>query len=252
VARHKELFEELHPEARRPAGGRPRKGETVSGFLGRAAEAAGYTERSFQQDVQIATAIRPDVLKAIAGAPLADNKRELLALARVPEEQQSAVAKLILQEGETKVAAAARSLDRRETRRHRQRVAAAQSTASDAWTVENGNCCHVLRARPEAWADLAFADAPFNRGVKYPGYDDNKSVADYLAFSREWMAEVARALRPGGSFYLAMCDEFVGGHHIFRVRPLSNSPVGPQLLYHAMLGGRVASRHDERRRIESW
>jgi site-specific DNA-methyltransferase (adenine-specific) len=56
--------------------------------------------------------------------------------------------------------------------------------------------------------DLVFADPPFNIGYLYHGYDDRLKTEDYLKFSTDWMAAVKRALKPNGSFYLAIGDEY--------------------------------------------
>jgi site-specific DNA-methyltransferase (adenine-specific) len=74
--------------------------------------------------------------------------------------------------------------------------------------IIEGNCIEQLNALPAGWVDLCFADPPFNIGYRYHNYDDRKDVDEYLNFSRQWIAAVHRALRPGGSFYLAIGDEF--------------------------------------------
>ena len=66
----------------------------------------------------------------------------------------------------------------------------------------------MLNEGPEGWVDLVFADPPFNIGYLYHGYDDHRSDEEYLAFSKDWMSAVHRALKPNGSFYLAIGDEF--------------------------------------------
>jgi DNA modification methylase len=71
-----------------------------------------------------------------------------------------------------------------------------------------GDSIQVLNEGPEGWVDLVFADPPFNIGYLYHGYDDHRSDKDYLAFSKDWMSAVHRALKPNGSFYLAIGDEF--------------------------------------------
>lgn len=74
--------------------------------------------------------------------------------------------------------------------------------------IIQGDSIDLLNRWPEGWADLCFADPPFNIGYLYHGYDDQKDVDEYLAFSERWMRGVYRALRPTGSFYLAIGDEF--------------------------------------------
>lgn len=74
--------------------------------------------------------------------------------------------------------------------------------------VVRGNSIELLNSLEPAWVDLVFADPPFNIGYLYHDYDDTKTVAEYLDFSRNWMKAVYRALKPNGSFYLAIGDEF--------------------------------------------
>jgi site-specific DNA-methyltransferase (adenine-specific) len=56
--------------------------------------------------------------------------------------------------------------------------------------------------------DLAFADPPFNIGYDYDVYDDRKERDHYLDWSRQWIAGVHRALKPTGTFWLAIGDEY--------------------------------------------
>ncbi|MBI3861490.1 MAG: site-specific DNA-methyltransferase [Planctomycetia bacterium] len=56
--------------------------------------------------------------------------------------------------------------------------------------------------------DLAFADPPFNIGYKYDVYDDKREAEHYLDWSKQWIAGVHRALKPTGTFWLAIGDEF--------------------------------------------
>jgi site-specific DNA-methyltransferase (adenine-specific) len=74
--------------------------------------------------------------------------------------------------------------------------------------IVQGDSIKVLNEGPEGWIDLVFADPPFNIGYLYHGYDDRRKAEDYLQFSRDWMAAVHRALKPNGSFYLAIGDEY--------------------------------------------
>jgi site-specific DNA-methyltransferase (adenine-specific) len=56
--------------------------------------------------------------------------------------------------------------------------------------------------------DLAFADPPFNIGYKYDVYEDRQSYDGFCSWSEAWMAAVHRVLKPTGTFWLAIGDEF--------------------------------------------
>lgn len=75
--------------------------------------------------------------------------------------------------------------------------------------VVRGDCLRVLKRLPEASVDLAFADPPFNIGYDYDLYDDSRAKADYLAWTEQWLAGVRRVLKPDGSFFVAIGDEYV-------------------------------------------
>ena len=75
-------------------------------------------------------------------------------------------------------------------------------------TVRNQDCIAGLKQLPDGVADLAFADPPFNIGYDYDVYDDRRGGDDYLDWCREWTREVVRVLKPAGTFWLAIGDEF--------------------------------------------
>jgi site-specific DNA-methyltransferase (adenine-specific) len=80
--------------------------------------------------------------------------------------------------------------------------------------VIEGDCVRVLAGLPPASVDLVFADPPFNIGYAYDVYDDRRAKADYLAWTDKWIAAAARVLKPTGSFFLAIGDEFVAEHKV--------------------------------------
>lgn len=92
LARRKTVYEALHPEA--PSGaGRPQKNaERISAFTDDTAAKTGVTARTVRQEVQIATAIVPEVRDALRETPIADAKTDLLRLARMAPDQQRQVA----------------------------------------------------------------------------------------------------------------------------------------------------------------
>ena len=72
-----------------------------------------------------------------------------------------------------------------------------------------GDCIAVLNGVGEpGFADLVFADPPFNIGYQYDKYEDNVEKDRYLHWTRDWMAACVRILRPHGSFYIAIGDEY--------------------------------------------
>jgi site-specific DNA-methyltransferase (adenine-specific) len=74
-------------------------------------------------------------------------------------------------------------------------------------TVRHGDCIAGLNQLPAGDVDLAFADPPFNIGYEYDVYNDRQHRDEYLAWCREWITAVHRALKPSGTFWLAIGDE---------------------------------------------
>ena len=75
-------------------------------------------------------------------------------------------------------------------------------------TIQRRDCIKGMNALPDGCIDLAFADPPFNIGYDYDVYDDSLAYEKYLAWSREWITGVHRVLKPDGTFWLAIGDEF--------------------------------------------
>ncbi len=71
-----------------------------------------------------------------------------------------------------------------------------------------GDCVEGLSRVADGAVDLVFADPPFNIGYKYDVYDDRKSTDEYLAWSMQWGEQVKRVLKPDGTFWLAIGDDF--------------------------------------------
>jgi site-specific DNA-methyltransferase (adenine-specific) len=71
-----------------------------------------------------------------------------------------------------------------------------------------GDCIKVLGKVKEPFADLIFADPPFNIGYKYDGYNDSLKKGKYVEWTRLWMAACKKVLKPAGSFYIAIGDDY--------------------------------------------
>jgi modification methylase len=100
------------------------------------------------------------------------------------------------------------------------------SQAPAANRVIVDDCLNALKALPAASVDLVFADPPYNlqlatdlmrpNNTRVDGVDDEwdkfSSFADYDAFSRAWLSECRRILKPDGAIWV------IGSYHnIFRL-----------------------------------
>lgn len=86
--------------------------------------------------------------------------------------------------------------------------------------VFNIDCIAGMNAMDPGSVDLAFADPPFNIGYDYDVYDDRQKADDYLSWSREWMSAVVRVLKPNGTFWLAIGDEYAAELKVLATRDL--------------------------------
>jgi site-specific DNA-methyltransferase (adenine-specific) len=93
-----------------------------------------------------------------------------------------------------------------------------ESLAIDA--VHRGDCLDLMSRVPSGSVHLAFADPPFNIGYDYDAYDDRLTADAYLDWSRKWMREVVRVLRPDGTFWLAIGDEYAAELKVMATREL--------------------------------
>lgn len=80
--------------------------------------------------------------------------------------------------------------------------------ASIVNTIVEGDCVKSMSKLPAGCVDLAFADPPFNIGYEYDVYHDKKGRDEYLDWTGEWIKQVFRVLKPSGTFWLAIGDEY--------------------------------------------
>ncbi|MCG3138301.1 MAG: hypothetical protein HJJLKODD_02163 [Phycisphaerae bacterium] len=75
--------------------------------------------------------------------------------------------------------------------------------------IINGDCLQELPRLATGMVDLVFADPPYNIGYNYNGeYQDQLSDEEYIHWCSQWMRELWRVLKPSGSFFLAIGDEY--------------------------------------------
>jgi site-specific DNA-methyltransferase (adenine-specific) len=71
-----------------------------------------------------------------------------------------------------------------------------------------GDCIELLGKVREPFADLVFADPPFNIGYQYDKYHDRVEKNNYITWTKDWMAACVRVLKSNGSFYIAIGDDY--------------------------------------------
>jgi DNA modification methylase len=86
--------------------------------------------------------------------------------------------------------------------------------------LHNEDCIAGLKKLADSIVDLAFADPPFNIGYEYDEYHDVLESEKYLDWSRQWLGEVVRVLKPSGTFWLAIGDEYAAELKVALTREL--------------------------------
>jgi DNA modification methylase len=86
-----------------------------------------------------------------------------------------------------------------------------------------GDCLDLLPRIDTGSIDLIFADPPFNIGYDYDIYNDSRDTESYLDWTRRWGREVVRALKPDGTFWLAIGDEYAAEMKVIFHRELGLS-----------------------------
>ena len=72
-----------------------------------------------------------------------------------------------------------------------------------------GDALQEMRKLETASIDLIIADPPYNLGKDYVNNHDIKGFDDYLAFSKQWLSEACRLLKPNGTIYVFMGFRFI-------------------------------------------
>jgi DNA modification methylase len=76
-------------------------------------------------------------------------------------------------------------------------------------TIISGDALEVLASLESESIDLVIADPPYNLGKDYGNNHDIKGFDEYLEFSRDWIREAHRALKPNGTIYVFMGFRFI-------------------------------------------
>jgi site-specific DNA-methyltransferase (adenine-specific) len=64
----------------------------------------------------------------------------------------------------------------------------------------HGDCIEEMKKMADDSVDLCVTSPPYNCGIEYDSYMDNKPWDEYLSWCRQWLLEVKRVLKPDGRF----------------------------------------------------
>lgn len=74
---------------------------------------------------------------------------------------------------------------------------------TDRGILYHADCVEILPQIQSDTADLIFADPPFNLKKEYAnGRSDDLTISEYINWSKQWLDECVRILKPGGSLYI--------------------------------------------------
>ncbi len=87
-----------------------------------------------------------------------------------------------------------------------------------------GDCLKQMAAWDADSVDLIFADPPYNIGYSYDQYDDKREDEDYIQWTCDWIDGCSRLLKPSGSMYILIGDEYAAETrlHLKKLQPAAN------------------------------
>lgn len=170
LKRRKEIYEAKYPESKAYSSEKQRlrrkqePADIVSaGFTEDTASKIGVSPRTIRRDVQIAEDLADEVKEAIRNTDLADNKTELLRLARLDEKEQKEVVQKIIKGEAEKVLEAKRKIE----------------IEKIAQRIQNNQI-----QRPEGLFDVIVVDPPWPYGTDYDP-DGRRAANPYPEMSLE-------------------------------------------------------------------
>ena len=68
--------------------------------------------------------------------------------------------------------------------------------------IHHTDCIELMLSMPSDSVSMIFADPPFNLKKKYRSYKDNLSFDQYMEWTKRWLKEACRLLKPDGSLFV--------------------------------------------------
>ena len=75
--------------------------------------------------------------------------------------------------------------------------------------LQCGDAVELFKSFGNESIDLIIADPPYNLGKDYGNNHDLKGFDEYISFTREWLTEAKRVLKPNGTIYVFMGVRFI-------------------------------------------
>ena len=74
------------------------------------------------------------------------------------------------------------------------------------FVIKHGDCVPGLKQLDAQSVDVVVTSPPYNLGIEYGVYEDNKSHEHYLGWCSDWGCQIRRVLKSDGSFFLNLGD----------------------------------------------
>lgn len=87
--------------------------------------------------------------------------------------------------------------------------------------VVQGDCIERLKQIPENSIDLIVTSPPYNCGIKYDSYNDNRDWQEYLKWCSEWLFELYRVMKLDGRICLNVLMDMGIEDNKVRVSPFA-------------------------------
>ena len=79
-------------------------------------------------------------------------------------------------------------------------------TTGVKFSIKHGDCVRGLKQLDPKTVDVVVTSPPYNLGIDYGTYDDNKTRERYLEWCADWGCQIGRVLKADGSFFLNLGD----------------------------------------------
>ncbi|MEP3244042.1 MAG: site-specific DNA-methyltransferase [Sneathiella sp.] len=98
--------------------------------------------------------------------------------------------------------------------------------AEENHKIELGDATEKLSSLASDSVDLIIADPPYNLGKNYGNNIDLKDREEYRLFTKSWLSEAYRVLKPGSSLYCFMGVKFIARLYLLLEEELAMTPQG--------------------------